>query len=266
VSYSDVIDALGFGDSVAQCADGRIGLPLVGFVSPAEWFGCAPALVPIASNGSGPTYLGLWVDALSDRPATFVSVSVEDGRAVTEIARTSDQLFAWVAMKAIVERDGVDDEIIRFCDAVGLGIVSEFDAASLEIGDDQSKFSVLSPFRHSIPLASARNDDQYDGAFPTQSQLDNGAVIDRSPFEVMPQHRHRIICSSPSVGEPQRDFDVALTGGQLPRAWLALNSPGWPPHEAADALTRLAAVSQRETLQLLCAAWCPLAMASDIGY
>jgi hypothetical protein len=266
VSYCDVIEALGVGDSVAQCAKGRIGLPLVGFVSPAEWFGWAPALVPIASNGSGPTYLGLWVDVLSDRPATFVSVSVEDGRAMTEIARTSEQFFAWVAMKAIVERDGVDDEISRFCDAVGLGIVSELDAASLEIGDDQSKFSVLSPFRQRVPLASARNDGQYDGAFPTQSQLGKGAVVDCSPFEVSPQHRHRIIRSSPSTGESQRDFDVALAGGHLPRAWLALNSPGWPPHEAADALTRLADVSQSDTLQLLSVAWCSLAGASDIGY
>ncbi len=58
-AYRKVYDAVGLDQRLIDCALGKISLPVIGWET-AQWYGFPPALIPIWSTGSRPTYLGLW--------------------------------------------------------------------------------------------------------------------------------------------------------------------------------------------------------------
>lgn len=68
--YDTLVKALDLSDSVADCAAGRITPPLAAMRSPAEWYGFPPVLIPIWSDGSGSSYLGIW-NALVHRSSSL---------------------------------------------------------------------------------------------------------------------------------------------------------------------------------------------------
>lgn len=68
--FDSLVRALGLPSTVADCAAGRIRLPLGAMRSPAEWYGFPPVLIPIWRDGSGPNYIGVWKHWFTDRPVT----------------------------------------------------------------------------------------------------------------------------------------------------------------------------------------------------
>src|SRR4051794_2545699 len=97
--YLEFLEKLG-SSRLRVCASGEAGVPLPNYNAPAEWHGFPPALVPIWSDGSGPSYLGLWKHWFSARPISCVRQYVGLGHLTVEIARTEEQFFAYVAIKS----------------------------------------------------------------------------------------------------------------------------------------------------------------------
>jgi hypothetical protein len=274
MSYSQVIQHLGFGEELIECALGRPKIPLISYVSPAQWYVFPPALVPLASNGSGPGYYGLWAHWFSERKPSFVSMSVENRCTVSEIARTVQQFATYIVMKAIVESDGRNHEIDAFALAMGIEDVAALDRSSLVIGDDVSKFSQLSAFNEDCPMAVCANGDLYDGDFPWVQQnsvLGGEKLADCSPFEMEPSAR-RAEAGLPSALDWWKEldkpklFDSLMVAKNHRAAWLTLNSSGWTVARAREALTRLVFESKAPGLQPLQEAWCAIAVGADISY
>jgi hypothetical protein len=274
MSYAQVIQYLGFGDRLAACAMGQPKLPLVSYVNPAQWYVFPPALVPMASNGSSPGYLGLWAHWFSDRTPSFVSMSVENGRTVSEVARTIDQFAALIVMKAITESDGRTPAIDSFASAMGLADIEALDRLSLIVGDDVSKFSQIPEFESRCPLMACPNPQLYDGEFPVSKHefvtMDDLPDV-CSPFELEPQSR-RQLALSPQAPDWWRDvdkrklFDACMAANNHRGAWLTLNSPGWKVAEVREALTELAIESRAPGLELLRDAWCAMSEGPDLTY
>lgn len=262
--YDSLIRALGLPSTVADCAAGRIRLPLGAMRSPAEWYGFPPVLIPIWSDGSGPNYIGVWKHWFTDRPLSFVKMYVGSGRTSIEIARTPEQLFCYMAMATIVVDDGVEPELADFCKAVGIRNLAEIDKVSLETGDDPSGLTALSPFATSVPRASTSDPRHYTGAFPTSEFSERQWWLDACSFEVPDD----VLATWPEAidrprwlvpGDKASLFQQLVDAGRLHEAWLSLNSAGWSFSDARSAITELDRVANDDHFSLLARAWLAVA-------
>jgi len=165
-SYAKIFESLYFPSAISQCAAGTIKPPLATFKAPAEWYGFPPALIPIWSDGSRPTYIGAWKHWFMDREPTYIKMHVGAGRMTIEIARTVEQLFALVAMMSISERDGIESDLAIFAKVVGLQNLDQINAVSLVSGDDARGLAMIDQFKNKTPLESARAVGDYSGEFP----------------------------------------------------------------------------------------------------
>lgn len=154
-TYGSVLRNLGLSEALSQCADGSLALPLITYQNPAEWYLHPPALIPIASDGSGPWYLGLWKHWFSDRAPSFVMMSVEDNRHVQEVALSERPFFSYLALLAVVTEEGLTPEIEAFAEAVGGLDLAAIDAVSLETGDATSGLGQLSQDAEGPPAVCA---------------------------------------------------------------------------------------------------------------
>jgi hypothetical protein len=270
MGYETVARLLGMDSQVVECVAGRLRFPLIEYVSPAQWYVFPPALIPIASNGSGPRYLGIWSHWFTDRQPSFVQMSIENGRTVSEIAKTSEQLFTFVAMKAIVENDGLTPEIRAFAQQAGLNGLDQLDQFSLQTGDDLTKFSVIPVFSDQIPLAVCANRAAYRGSFPIDVADAFRKVATTSPFELNKSNRPQLAQArvAPWFNDDDRvtAFDQLLVRREFSGAWLVLNSPGWTVSSARDAIVRLADAVGLPAFRELANAWRDVAMGPDLTY
>jgi hypothetical protein len=251
---------------------GRISLPLVSMVSPAEWYIFPPALCPIWSDGSLPLYLGYWKHWFTSRSGTFVSMYVESGRKVYEIARTPGQLFCHAIMSAIIIHDRVTPAIERFASAVGIGNVSEINDVSLQTGDNPLGYTAISQFQSDTPLASVTDVSRYTGNFPTGDF--SGSLRwwdDACSFEVPDQTLEAWPTNTVKPlwfadGDRIEIFENFLIASDFHSAWLILNSPGWSIPDAKAAISRLASSANDNDFSLLATAWTSVAEEGSGGY
>ena len=87
-SYENLLGRLHYSVTLSMCAMGKLTVPLESYQSSADWYVYPPALVPILSDGSGPTYLGIWRHWFSRRTSSFVKMYVERNRHAVEVALT----------------------------------------------------------------------------------------------------------------------------------------------------------------------------------
>jgi hypothetical protein len=257
--------------ALVDCAAGRITLPIAGKMSPAEWFVFPPALCPVWSNGSLPSYLGYWKHWFGPRPETFVDFDVESGKA-REVARTADQFFSHVIMSAICVHDRVTAAIERFASAVGIKNLSEINAVSLKSGDDPHGYTAISQFRKDAPLATVTEIRDYTGEFPTNQfsgknkWWENSCAfeIPDDALESWPEAIPRPLWLSP--GNRKEVFESFLNAGEHFKAWLTLNSPGWSIPDAKKAITALSSAAGDSRFALLAEAWVSVAEDTSGGY
>lgn len=263
-SYDTLIKTLDLSDSVADCAAGRITFPLVALRSPAEWYGFPPVLIPIWSDGSGPSYIGIWKHWFTDRPLCFVKMYVGSGRMTIEIARTAEQLLCYMAMATISVDDGVEPELEKFCERVGLQNLSEIDNVSLSTGDDPLGFTAIRQFATDTPLACTNDLASYSGMFPTGSFERHEWWRDACSFEVpgktlteWPDTVERPDWLNP--GEKRPLFQQQLRDENLHDAWLTLNSSGWSFADAKSAIMELERTAKDKQFSLLTKSWLSIA-------
>lgn len=256
--------------ALAACADGSIPVPICTLEAPAYWYVYPPALSPVWSDGSGPTYIGYWKHWFVEREPCFVEMYVDGGCMAREIARTPAQLFAVIAMRTISLDDGVTPVLEQFASAVGLDCLAELEVLSLEAGDDLAAFAAAEVFKTRTPLESMPSSAlPYSGDFPDASNPAPGWWQRSCSFETALQ----VMPAPPGVElpgwfDPQQNkqalFEGFLASGRLDCAWLTLNSTGWSIADARRAIVQLQAQARDEAFDLWVAAW--LAAASDGFY
>lgn len=270
MKYAELFEMVGLLRSVNDCAQGVIPPPLPSFSRGMEWYGFPPALLPVWVDGSGPTYYGVWHHWSERRTLTFVKMHLDIGRRVFEIARTTEQFFAYAVLKGIVAEDGISQRIQNFARSVGINDLTALDAATVASGDNPIGFVKLPVFANSTPLESCSDLQYYDGKFPTRHKLEVSAS-QSCTFEVPPE----ILQTWPAgVDRPEwltggaktQLFNRFLKARQFEMAWFTLNSSGWMFREAAESLATLASLTEDDYLRALAKTWVPLAEKDSSGY
>lgn len=259
-------------DTLQACAQGTISVPVCTLQAPALWYVYPPALTPIWSDGSGPTYIGYWQHWFVDREPCFVKLYVDCQCMTYEIARTPAQLLAVIAMMAMSVDDGITPQLEQFANAVGLDCLAELDALSLKSGDDPKGFAELELFRTLTPLDSVPgNGAPYTGDFPDPANASRAWWNSSCSFEVV----HRDMHVPPGVElpawfDPQQDkkalFEGFLAAERLDCAWLTLNSTGWSIADARRAIVQLQVKAGDEAFDRVVAAWLAIASTDAGGY
>jgi len=260
MNFGNVLKALNLPDAVVECAAGKVRSPICTLEAPAQWFGFPPALIPIWSDGSRPTYIGYWKHWFVEREPCFVKMYVSSDRMTTEIARTPSQLFGVIAMMAISLDDGVTPDLEQFAARVGLENLSELDAVSLKTGDDPKGFPKAELFQKTTPLDCISYDSgPYTGEFPNESACGNWWETSCS-FEILSTNmRVPDDASLPGWFDPAQEkttlFEEFMSAGRLDYAWLTLNSTGWSIADARRAISELQSRSNDKVFNSVVASW-----------
>ncbi|AUH64619.1 hypothetical protein [Paracoccus zhejiangensis] len=236
--YKDLISAMGY-PVAARASGARIASLFETFDAPPGWYGYPPALIPLLSDGSLPSYLGLWKHWFIAREPSFATLSVSDDHRTDEIARTEGQLSEWLVAKLIVAADEVSDDVRDLANALDVSDLAAIDQVTVETGDEAKGLAKLPAFATNTPLASA-DIATYDGGFAVPGREDGAyrCYFDYNPevIQTIPDH--------PEWLHPQSDkpalFRQYFDRGEFGPAWLTLNGTGWLFTEAALALEQLA--------------------------
>lgn len=259
---------LGLTPGCLDVATGRLPVPVASFTYPPAWYGYPPALVPFWSEGF--VYTGLWHHWFTDRPPSFVRLSVRDDHRLLEVARTPEQFVAYATIVAIVAHDALRPATAAFAERAGVRDVAAIDALTLASGDDPRGFPALPEFRTATPLAALSDPGAYDGWFPVPTASGGRAWwATASALELPPEVRTRVplaaAAASPWLATPDAPavYRAALATGDLRGAWLALNGPGWTLDRARDALRQLDAAACVPAFSARCAAWLEASAGQD---
>jgi hypothetical protein len=271
--YTHLARLLGLPPSIVRCISWQIPPPqALCFDAPTGWYVFPPALIPLWSNGSSPYYIGYWRHWFVRREPCFVLMYVE-AHCASQIARTPEQLYCYLAMESITTEDGISKDLERFAHEVGLADLEELDRVTLVSGDDPRGFRQLRPFVERTPLESVASLDEYTGDFPTGDFSGTRAWWRAScsweiPDEVFvrwPDGKER-----PPWLRAGRDnkavFAALLRDGDLAGAWLTLNSTGWRMSDARQAVGDLRLAAHDVAFDLLAETWLAVADESAGGY
>ncbi len=265
-AYAKVYEDLDLSRPLIDCALGRVDSPVMGLESPAGWYAFPPALIPLWSDGSRPTYIGAWKHWFIDQARTFVKMYVASERLTVEIARTPEQILSVVAMMAISVDDGIEPTLEKFAKEVGLKNLAEIDEVSLNSGDDPKGFTNIGCFATKTPLESVSDKQNYDGDFAI-SDLSEGTdwmnqacwfELSESFREVIHEIKDKPVWLEDRSNWPQV-FSGFLEAGELGNAWMTLNSPGWKISDAREAIKALESTASNEKFSRLTEAWLEVA-------
>ncbi|MFB9244484.1 hypothetical protein IV454_00800 [Massilia antarctica] len=273
-SYTKIFRSLNLPEAINRCAEGSILPPLATFKAPPEWFGFPPALLPIWSDGSGPTYIGIWKHWFMDREISFVKMYVNAGRMTIEIARTVEQLFSMIAMMSISERDGIESDLLVFVREVGITNLDQIDAVSLVSGDEAHGLVNIDQFKDRTPLESVNAIADYSGEFPTGDFHSPDSWLRKTcSFEISNEILRQWPASiaKPAWLENSRKskfelFREYLSKNDFQSAWLTLNSTGWTISNARTAISDLGVKAKNNQFDLLVDAWLSVADENAGGY
>ena len=259
--YKYIIAELNLPDTIAKCVSGEIRMPSAIFAHPLYWYGFPPALVPIWSKDSLPSYWGYWKHWFCDRQGSFIHTYIEDDRRVTEIARTAEQFFLYSEIYLIVAYDNITTEIITFAEQVGISYLDQLDSLTSDTGDDPKGFLALPQFAQDPPLNCVQDVSLYPGDFPS-GDFAAPSWIDRCcsfelPKELIEQWPEGMAMPpwlKPKEPKPAL-FKKYLSAGDLASAWLTLNSTGWWVSEARKALKKLKKAARDRLFSRMADAW-----------
>ncbi|WP_293313288.1 hypothetical protein [Pedobacter sp. UBA5917] len=229
------------------------------FNTPSDyWYPHPPCFIPFFL-GHGPSYKGLVHHFFCERSDTFAEYSLEGGF-ISEIAKNPAQWLTLIVLEMIMLKDGITDEIVRFCNSANYTDYGAVDAFSIDYGDDPKEFKNLIYFRENIPARYVQNPDLYLGDFPsTLSGINAGSLENASIFEIAVPEQLTYIGSIPlwldhSADKPSL-FENYINKNMLREAWFTLNSKGWKPADTAAGLQKIAERTEDELFHLVSKNW-----------
>lgn len=178
---------------------------------------------------------------------TFVRYHVET-KQFTELARTADQLRAWLVFGFLCNVPDVE-EVAAFAVETGLCSFDEFDSY---FSDYQEKEELARHplFAHQLPRALVLDGaNEYSGDFP----VGEDDLRRYCAFEVLGQVDIQAPHVPPWFGRANKPkvFQRLLSSNDQQGAWFCLNSSGWRSWEMKSAIHQLASASRIEGLVLL---------------
>jgi hypothetical protein len=223
------------------------------------WYPHPPCLIPLFV-GHGASYKGVVKHFFCERESTFVEYFSENGY-LSEIARNADQFLTLIVLKMILTKDGLTDEIIKFCDAIDFREYNAVDKFTLEYGDDPKDFDHLVFFKNRMPFKFIKDLDEYDGDFPSSiyilnndTYLRSSSYVEIAPVEKLLEVEHL----SPWLkqSEDKKDlFDFYIRNGNLKEAWLTLNSKNLLLKDVAEGLKKLSLKANDESFSIVANHW-----------
>ncbi len=268
-----LLAALGLPEALVSLASGDIQVAsLPAWEMPPENYGFPPALIPLWSDGGGPSYYGYWRHWAVARSGTYVHVSVEQGYRASEIARTAEQLLRVVLLQAICTEDALSQRLRELAETLGVNDVERLNEISLSTGDDLRGLLLHPLFAADPPRACDPAPEAYRGDFPSSRDVAGLGELERvAGLELKPEYGRSLLSVEglPPWLRTERQngtFSALLRDGNVGGAWLSLNSPGWTFAEARRALLGFRAVVREPMLDDVIKAWCEEDHESAGGY
>ena len=244
-----------------------------------------PLFIPIIINyDATPISYGISKHLFTDREVTFNYVEFSELFLSAEIASTTDQFIDNLIFEYYIdsiEQDDIDDNEKRaVLNQLGCNFTfEEIKRISRLNSTEQSQ--LLDSFKDRKPLwmFNENNVDEYTGEFPTAEDLINQkAFCKASFFEI--SHKEWIGYHSPKVkfsffkkepkyrelsnipewlspGTDKKELcEKDMSSGELYKAWLTMNGPGFSPIEVGERVQRLKEVSNEKAFHLWTDFWC----------
>jgi hypothetical protein len=270
-AYKAVFSGLGLSDLAWKIASAEIEIPYAGDDQPIRNFGFPPALIPLWSSGSGPSYYGYWFHWFVSRRPTIVRYSLDTGTAY-EVASNLRQLMTILLVNALVVYDGVNEVVEEFAANIGFssGDLALIDEMTDEHGDDPRALVGLSAFASDPPAEIAMNLDDYRGDFPLPGQIP--AELTRYCGIEFRQDTRDEIAARPGVPSWLRTKDQKtvysdrIRNEDLQGAWLSLNTSLWQVDDAREAIGVLSEHAEDARFGSLAAFWCSLSKEQWVDY
>lgn len=259
MDYQSLYEKLGLPSAAVRIGRGVVPHPSPAVRAPFECYGFPPALIPLWSDGSGPTYCGYWRHWFADRRRTIVYHYVEEGRAY-EVARDIEQLVWYEALKLYDNdylRPGLEAFVRESAD-LDLGLLEKI---SEETGDAPEGLKALPAFGVNSPLEVDPAAAEYTGDFPHDSLFPDEESVRRiCTLEVSEELKTRVAALSFApewftTAEQPPVFHSLLAAGDLGGAWMSLNSSGWSYLDAKKAIIELSVAARSEEFSALAEAW-----------
>ena len=222
-----------------------------------------PALTPLLKRFDS-SYIGLWRHPLvPGRTTSYVEYVWETSRA-REVATSVEQLVAWLFVVVLEPVDDPESDR-RWPSSPRLRPRSGWPTSTPSTTSPSTAPSRSMPCRPLLPpghRAERRRHDSRTGYKGGFARLDDVTAADRVagcevPTDAPAEWIEAARTSAPwlAPGSPVSLFGDRLDAGDLPGAWLTLNSPRWPVEPVEYALERLTAVSSDERLRQLADDW-----------
>jgi hypothetical protein len=277
INYSRVYDAVELDSTLREVASGRVRVPLMRVRTPFASYGFPPALIPLWSDGSAMTYVGLWKHWFAPRRATFVECHLEEDCRVYEIARSPAQLLHVLGLEILCVNEGDRGELEDFAGRCGGGIdIDALERVAWRSGDDPSGLLELPMFRHDPPLSMCGDHRaEYRGDFPNPNVESEPARLQTSCTLEVPESFLQMTRADADrsdyppwyrTTEIQPLFAELLASDNHTGAWLSLNSHGWNYADAKQALATLSRTTSDASLRILADAWASLDHGASGGY
>ena len=248
VPYDRLIADLGLPAWIGEVRSGRWLADAMGWDAPADWYTCPPALIPLTSNGSGPSYVGIWIRwTAGGRALHFVHAGPEDRFLLKEDALTTEQFAARLAMHAMSAVDDVTDGIRAFAAAAGIADLDALDRHTSNYSDQSDDLVHLPLFDTPRPATACADGLSRKGITPFAGDTPWPEEPGAAWFELSGARR-AALADDPAAAPWQRRnapvealFADAMARGDHLRAWAILNSTGWTLFPARRAAADLAA-------------------------
>ncbi len=255
--YQELYEYLGLPPAAVKLGLGRIKPPSLIFRAPFRCYGFPPALLPLWSNGSDPSYDGYWKHWFVARQLTIVDYSVEEGRAY-EIARDLEQLV-WAASLTEYDSPEAREEVKRFAREMEIEGIESLDELTSSLPE---ALRVLPAFGANSPLECYSDDEAgYTGDFPHDRMiLTEENVRNICTIEASEQLKARIAALPFGPAwfkskDQEPVFYDCLHKDDHGGAWMSLNSHGWRYERAKTAILELAERVNHQGFTLLANCW-----------
>lgn len=255
----EILEKLGVDENLIKLAKKETAIPYIAddFNSPLDyWYQHPPALVPIFL-GFGAAYYGYLKHWFVEREETYMRFVAEWGF-MLEYARNSRQFFAQMILGMDMIKEGLDDKILKFAEAVDFKNPQKIDEFAEQYGDDKMNFDKLEFFSGDVPLTYLKSLDEYKGDFPSSEILFNASVIDKACSYEIAKDEY-LDENSPEWLDKNTDkktlFARYISENELGKAWLTLNSTGWRLADVADGLNELKTKTDDALFQMIADNW-----------
>jgi hypothetical protein len=255
------IDRIGIIDSsVKKLIKHEIKIPYLDHYNSLSdyWYPHPPCFIPLFL-GYGASYKGLIHHFFCDRKDTFAEYSIENGF-ITEIARSSKQWITLIVLEMIMLKEGLNKDIINFCQQIVYSDYEAVDEFTLDYGDDPKEFKNLVHLQENTPSKYTLDVSEYNGDFPSTlsainpAQIENGSIFEIAVPEKLGEINNLPLWLNNAEDKPTL-FDDYLNKNMLKEAWFTLNSKGWKLKDVATALEGLVLKTDNELFHIVAKNW-----------